>query len=84
MLEYAAAKPVEKVAHKIPKVPPSVCIISICLNQIPLLILRYLTQSFVHLHPMKTQFSKLLMRVGVYALPYLKNTGTLKYGMENA
>ena len=79
-----ARKPIDKVAHKIPKVPPSVCIISICLIQIPLLILRYLTQSFVHLHPMKTQFSKPLTSVGVYASIYPKNTDTLRYGTASA
>ena len=60
------------------------CIISICSILILLSILRSLTQSYVHPHHMKTQFSKLLTNVGAYALTYPKSTDTLKSGMENA
>ena len=61
-----------------------VCIMCICLIQIPLLILRSLTQWCVHLHHMKTQFSRPLTSVGVYVLPYPKSMDTLKFIMENA
>ena len=60
------------------------CIISICSILILLSILRSLTQSYVHPHHMKTQFSKLLTNVGAYALTYPKSTDTLKSGMVNA
>ena len=80
----AAVKTVGKVAHIFPKVPPSVCIISICLIQIPLSILRSLTQSYVRQHRMKTPLKKHLTNVGVYASIFPKSTVTLKYGMVNA
>ena len=51
---------------------------------IQLSIQRSLTLSSVHLHHMKTQFSKPWMSVGVYASIFLKSTVTLKYGMANA
>ena len=60
------------------------CIIIICSILILLSILRSLTQSYVHLHHMKTQFSKLLKNVGAFALTYPKSTDTLKSGMVNA
>ena len=60
------------------------CIISICSILILLSILRYLTQSYVHPHHMKTQFSKPLTNVGVYVSIFLKSMDTLKYGMVNA
>ena len=77
-------KPIDKVAHKSPKVPHRVCIISICLIQIPLSILRSLTQSYVRQHRMKIPLKKPWMSVGVYASISLKSTVTLKYGMVNA
>ena len=60
------------------------CIISICSILILLSILRSLTQSYVHPHHMKTQFSKHLTNVGVYASIFPKSTDTLKSGTENA
>ena len=60
------------------------CIISICSILILLSILRFLTQSYVHPHHMKTQFSKPWMSVGVYASIFPKSTVTLKSGTENA
>ena len=77
-------KPIRKVAHISPKVPHRVCIISICSILILLSILRSLTQSYVHPHHMKTQFSKLLTNVGAYALTYPKSTDILKYITVNA
>jgi len=60
------------------------CIIIICSILILLSILRSLTQSYVHPHHMKTQFSKHLTNVGAFALTYPKSTDTLKSGMVNA
>ena len=80
----AAAKTVGKVAHKSPKVPHRVCIISICSILILLSILRSLTQSCVHPHRMRIQFSKLQMSVGVYASICPKSTDILKYITVNA
>ena len=77
-------KPINKVAHKTPKVPPFVCIISLCLILILLSILRFLTQSYVRQPRMRIQSLKPLTNVGVYALHYPKNTGIPKCGMENA
>ena len=59
-------------------------IIIICSILTPLLIPHSLMRLSALQHLMKTQFSKLWMSVGVYALTYPKSTDTLKSGTENA
>ena len=60
------------------------CIILLCSILILLSIQRSPTLLSVHPHHMKTQFSKLLKNVGVYASIFPKSTDTLKSGTENA
>ena len=75
---------IHKLAHNSPKWGGYVCIIIVCSIQILLSILRSLTQSYVHPHHMKTQFSRLQMSVGQYAQISLKSMVTLKYGTASA
>ena len=59
-------------------------IIIICSILTPLLIPHSLMRLSALQHLMKTQFSKLLTNVGVYASTYLQSMVTLKSGTENA